>query len=75
MFSIGGEIFVDIKDGVVSAFKFVVNELIKGLNKVIAIPFDGINSALNWIKNVEIFGLKPFDRLKTIDIPEIPLLA
>lgn len=75
VFSIGGEIFVDIKDGVVSAFKFVVNELIKGLNKVIAIPFDGINSALNWIKGVEIFGLKPFDSLKTINIPQIPLLA
>ncbi len=75
VFSISGEIFVDIKDGIVSAFKFVVNEIIKGLNKVISIPFNGINSALEWIKGIEIVGIKPFDGLKTINVPQIPLLA
>lgn len=75
VFSIAGEIFVDIKDGIVEAFKFVVNGIIKGLNKVISVPFEGINWALNKIKNIEIVGIKPFDSLKTINIPQIPLLA
>lgn len=75
VFSIAGEIFVDIKDGVVSAFKFVVNGIIKGINKVVSVPFNGINSALNWIKGIEIVGLKPFDGLRTISVPQIPLLA
>lgn len=75
VFSIGGEIFVDIKDGIVSAFKFVVNGIIKGLNKVVSVPFKGINAALNLIRNIEIFGLKPFDGLKPINVPQIPLLA
>ena len=75
VFSVAGEIFVDIKDGIVSAFKFVVNGIIKGLNKVVSIPFQGINSALNWIKSIEIVGIKPFVDLKSINIPQIPLLA
>lgn len=75
VFSISGEIFVDIKDGVVSAFKTVVNGLIKGINKVVSIPFQGINTALKFLKDVEILGLSPFSTLKEINIPEIPLLA
>lgn len=75
VFSVAGEIFVDIKDGIVTAFKKVVNGIITGLNKVIAIPFNGINSALKWIKGIEIVGIKPFSGLKTINVPQIPLLA
>jgi len=75
VFSVAGEIFVDIKDGIVTAFKKVVNGIITGLNKVIAIPFNGINSALKWIKGIEIVGIKPFSGLKTISVPQIPLLA
>ncbi len=75
VFSVAGEIFVKIKDGIVSAFKVVVNGIIKGLNSVIAVPFNGINSALKWIKGIEIVGIKPFDGLKTINVPQIPLLA
>lgn len=75
IFSVAGDIFVDIKDGIVSAFKVVVNGLIKGLNSVVSVPFNGINTALNWIKKVEIVGIKPFADLRTINIPQIPLLA
>ena len=75
VFSIAGEIFVDIKDGIVSAFKFVVNGIIRGLNKVVSIPFGGINAALGWLRDLEILGLKPFSGLTTISIPQIPLLA
>ena len=75
VFSIGGEIFVDIKDAIVEAFKFVVNGIIKGLNKVIAVPFDAINGVLNWLKNITIVGIQPFSGIKTITVPEIPELA
>jgi hypothetical protein len=75
VFSVAGDIFNDIKDGIVSAFKVVVNGLIKGLNKVVSIPFNGINSALTWLKDVEILGISPFSSLRTINVPQIPLLA
>lgn len=75
VFSPIGKIFVDIKDGILSAFKTVVNGLIKGLNSLIEIPFNGINTALKWIKGIEIVGIKPFDKLKTISVPQIPYLA
>ena len=44
-------------------------------DKVIKIPFDGINSALKSIKKVSILGVKPFDWISTISVPQIPLLA
>lgn len=75
VFSPFGEIFVNIKDGILKAFKEIVNSLIRGLNNVIAIPFDGINSALKFIKNIEILGLTPFANLRTISVPKIPYLA
>lgn len=75
VFSVGGKIFSGIKDGIVSAFKTIVNALIKGINKVVAVPFNAINTALSKIKNIKILGLEPFKDLKTISIPEIPLLA
>ena len=75
VFSVAGDIFVDIKDGIVTAFKKVVNDLIKGINKVVAVPFEAINTALKKIKNIEILNIKPFSDIKTITIPKIPLLA
>ena len=75
IFSTGGKIFDGIKDGIVNAFKAIVNAIITGINKVVAIPFNGINWALNKIKNISIFGLKPFDWIYTISVPQIPRLA
>ena len=75
VFSVAGEIFVDIKDGIVSAFKWVVNGIIKGLNKVVSIPFNAINDALKFLRDLEILGLQPFSNIKTINVPQIPLLA
>ena len=75
VFSVAGEIFVDIKDGIVSAFKFVVNGIIKGINKVVSIPFNGINEVLTTIRDAEFLGLQPFKNLRTINVPQIPLLA
>lgn len=74
VFSVGGKIFDGIKDGIVSAFKSIVNGIIRGINKVVAVPFKGINTALKKIKGVDIMGLKPFDWIQTINVPQIPLL-
>ena len=75
VFSTGGKIFDGIKDGIVKAFTTVVNAIIKGINKVVSIPFDGINWALKKIKSIDILGVKPFNWIKTISVPQIPLLA
>lgn len=76
VFSTGGKIFDGIKDGIVSAFKIVVNGIIAGINKVISIPFNAINGILDKIKNVSIAGAKPFEGLITrLTVPVIPTLA
>ena len=76
VFSTGGTIFVGIKDGIVSAFKTIVNALIDGINKVVAKPFEAINSTLSKIKNINVLGTTPFKNvIRTISIPKIPKLA
>lgn len=75
VFSTGGRIFDGIKDGIVNAFKTVVNAIIIGINKVVAVPFNAINNALNGIRNIDIMGLRPFEWIHTINVPQIPLLA
>ncbi len=75
IFSIAGDIFVNIKDGIVSVFKTVVNGLINGINRVVSVPFNAINNALTTIKNIKILGLTPFSNLRSISVPSIPLLA
>ena len=76
VFSTGGKIFDGIKEGIVEAFKTVVNAIIRGINKVIAIPFNAINNALDKIRDADILGFKPFAGLiSRFDIPQIPELA
>ena len=75
VFSTGGKIFDGIKDGILNGLKTVINALIGGINKVIAVPFNGINSALKKIRDVSIVGLKPFRWISTISVPQIPKLA
>ena len=74
-FRTGGKIFAGIKDGIVSAFKTVVNAIIRGINKVVSIPFNAINKVLDKLRNVDIAGVTPFDWIKTFDVPQIPELA
>ena len=75
VFSTGGKIFDGIKEGITSAFKNVVNAIIKGINKVIAVPFNAINNTLDKIRNVSIAGAKPFKGLiSRFNVPQIPLL-
>lgn len=76
VFSTGGKIFDGIKDGILNGLKAIVNGIIGGINKVIAVPFNGINSALKSIRNFSILGQKPFKGLiSTITVPQIPKLA
>lgn len=77
-FSKGGQIFSGIKDGIANVFKTAVNSIIKGINKVISIPFNKVNSLLNKIKSVDILGVKPFDSFwgrNPLPVPQIPQLA
>ena len=76
VFSAGGKVFSGIKEGIEKTFKSVVNTIISGINKVIAVPFKAINSMLDKIRNVEIVGIKPFSNLiSRFNVPSIPLLA
>ena len=74
VFSTGGKIFSGITEGITSAFKKVVNAIISGINKVVATPFNGINNVLSTIRNASIAGLKPFSKLPSISVPQIPQL-
>jgi phage-related minor tail protein len=78
VFSTGGKIFDGIKAGISSVFKNVVNSLIRGINKVIAVPFKAINGMLNTIRTKDILGIQPFLNLwkhNPLTVPAIPELA
>ena len=75
VFSTGGEIFTGITEGITAAFKRIVNGIIGGINRVISVPFNAINNALDRIRNVNILGISPFSGLGSVSVPQIPLLA
>lgn len=79
VFSSGGQIFEGIKDGILSSLKSVINGLIDGINNVITIPFNGINSALDSLRNMSMhigpYSISPFNWLPSIGVPQIPHLA
>lgn len=77
LFSSGGKIFNGLKEGIASVFKSIVNSLISGINKVIAIPFKTINGLLNTIRNASFLGISPFKGLweqNPLPVPKIPKL-
>ena len=74
VFSTGGKVFDGIKSGIANVFTTTVNAIIGGINKVIAVPFNALNTVLEKIKNVEIAKIKPFTWVSTLSVPEIPLL-
>ena len=78
VFSAGGKIFDGIKEGIADTFKTIVNGLIGGINKVIAVPFNSINYVLNTIRGIEVLGISPFSGLwgyNPLAVPQIPKLA
>lgn len=76
IFSTGGRVFDGIKEGIERAFTSTVNAIIRGINRVVSIPFTNINEVLDKLRKVEILGLNPFENLiGNISIPQIPELA
>ena len=78
VFSAGGKVFDGIKESIAETFKTVVNAIIKGINKVVSMPFNTINGFLNKIRNAEFLGIAPFkDKWSEnpLSVPQIPLLA
>ena len=78
VFSSGGKIFDGIKEGIANTFKTIVNGLISGINKIISVPFNSINSVLNKIRDISILGMTPFSGLwgySPLSVPQIPKLA
>ena len=75
VFSTGGKVFDGIKEGITSAFKDTVNAIIRGINKVIAIPFNKINEVLGTLRDFEFLGKKWFEGIiNTFEVPSIPEL-
>ena len=78
VFSSGGKVFDGIKDGIASTFKTIVNGLISGINRVIAVPFNSINGLLNTVRGISVLGISPFKNLwgyNPLSVPQIPMLA
>lgn len=78
VFSTGGRIWSGIKEGIESTFRAVVNAIIRGMNTIIAVPFNRINSMLNTIRNAHFLGISPFQNMwgvNPLPVPQIPMLA
>lgn len=78
VFSTGGRIWSGIKEGIESTFRTVVNAIIRGMNTIIAVPFNKINSMLNTIRNAHFLGVSPFQNMwgvNPLPVPQIPMLA
>ncbi|MEF2816711.1 MAG: hypothetical protein U0N40_09615 [Oscillospiraceae bacterium] len=78
VFSAGGRIWSGIKEGIENTFRTVVNAIIRGMNTIIAVPFNKINSMLNTIRNASFLGISPFQNMwgvNPLPVPQIPMLA
>lgn len=78
VFSTGGRIWSGIKEGIENTFRAVVNAIIRGMNTIIAVPFNKINSMLNTIRTASFLGISPFQNMwgvNPLPVPQIPMLA
>lgn len=75
IFKAGGTIFDGFVTSVKDVFVTLVNGIIRGINNVIKIPFDNLNSVLGGIRGIDILGAKPFGWVPSISVPQIPQLA
>lgn len=74
VFSAGGRVFEGIKEGIVNVFKTVVNAIIRGINAVVAVPFNAINGIFGRLRGISILKVQPFSWLPTLNVPQIPQL-
>lgn len=65
------KVFVDIGQW----GKDILNELIGALNSGLTSIFGGINKGLAKIKDLQVGDVQPFANIRTISIPQIPMLA
>ena len=72
VFSTTGQMFGNIGKSILNGLSSVINGIIWGINQVIKIPLDGLNGILRAIHDIDIFGLKPFDWIGQIPVPQIP---
>ena len=78
VFSTGGRIWSGIKEGIENTFRTVVNAIIRGMNAIIAVPFNKINSLLNALRVKSFLGISPFLNMwgvNPLPVPQIPMLA
>lgn len=62
-------------DGLAGEVKAALNGVISLLNSALRWTFGGINSILSDLKNFSIAGYSPYAGLRTISVPQIPMLA
>lgn len=74
VFSAGGKIFDGIKSGISSVFTTTVNAIIRGINKVVSVPFNALNKVLGRLRDTEILNIRPFSWVSTFSVPQIPEL-
>ena len=74
VFSVDGNVFTTIKDGLEKVFTNVLNGIISGLNWLLKTPFQKINDIITKLREFTVAGVQPFKNLKDIPIPEIPLV-
>ena len=69
-FSPMGDNFIAIGNNILTGLKSMVNFLIKGINDVIAVPFNGLNAAFDTVRKAPMFSWLP-----SVTVPQIPTLA
>ena len=72
VFSTGGKIFDGIKQGIANVFTSTVNAIIRGINRVIAVPFNTLNGILDRIRGISIMKISPFTWVGSLSVPSIP---
>ena len=76
VFTTTGEVFLNIGTGILDALKIVVNAIIRGLNTVIKLPFEGLNGILDTLQSLSFLNISPFSWLEwRAPVPQIPELA
>ena len=76
--SLFSELWTDITvifSNVVGFFQGVLNGVISALNSALSWIFSGINSILSDLASFSIAGYSPFAGIRTISVPQIPMLA
>lgn len=65
----------DVFVGIGQWAKDILNELIRALNSGLSGIFGGINTGLSKLKEMKLGDTQPFANIRTISVPQIPLLA